>query len=88
MLKGRQRRMVEVRLQGNKYYESACFIFRRGEAAEAANEGELVEEARRIIASLDGKKKGRVWRRTSVTLLSLLIFTVGACAGFFVSFFF
>ena len=88
MLKGTQRRMVEVKLKDNKIYESACFIFRQGVGSEKKSEVELVEEARRIITSLDPSRSAKVKQKISVVVLSLLVFTVGACAGFFVSYLF
>lgn len=85
MLKGIQRRFVEIKISGSKAYDSACFILRQGVDAEARSELELVEEARRIVGSLEPKKKKGAGRRALLILLSLLLVAVGAVLGFLLS---
>lgn len=85
MLKGVQRRMVEVKLSGSKAYESACFILRRGAEAEARGERELVDEAKRIVDTLDQTKRKSGKKALRTVLLCILLFLLGALIGFSLS---
>lgn len=82
MIKGTQRRIVEIRLGKSKLYESACFWLRQGVGAEQKSERELLEEARAIVSALEprGKRIRRalIWR----IALCVLMLLIGAALGF------
>ena len=83
MVKGVQRRMVEVRLRDSKIYESACLVLRTEAPVKSSGERELLDEANRIISSFEiGKtKKGdRDIFRKIVT--GVLILMLGILIGF------
>ena len=85
MVKGIQRRFVEMKLVGSKTYESAYFILKRGNEAQKSGEKELLDEARRIVSSLDaGKKKAKGGRIVRILLYPLL-FLIGAALGFVIA---
>lgn len=89
MIKGVQRRVVEVKLCGSKIYESACFVLRQGVGTESATQGELINEAKQIINSIEPpKKKKRAGRIVGRILFCLLLLAVGAALGFALSFLF
>ena len=85
MLKGTQRRVVEIRLSGSKLYESACFFLRQGVGAEQKGEAELISEARALVGALvpPKRKRRKAWvERLISCLVSLLI---GGAIGFALS---
>ena len=86
MIKGVQRRIVEVKLDGSKAYESACFILRQGAGAETKSESELVDEAKRIVGALEPKKRKKAGKIIGKLLLSLLLLVIGCAIGFLLSF--
>lgn len=85
MIKGIQRRIVEVKLSGSKAYESACFILRQGTGAETKSESELVDEARRIVSALEPQKRKKADKLIMRLLLPLLLVVVGGIVGFLLS---
>ena len=85
MLKGIQRRFVEMKLVGSKTYESAYFILKRGSEPQKSGEQELLEEARKIVSSFDTDKKKAKGGRIVRILLYPLLFLIGAALGFVVS---
>ena len=87
MVKGIQRRFVEMKLVGSKTYESAYFILKRGTEPQKSGEKELLEEARRIVSSLDNDKKKAKDGKIVRILLYPLLFLIGAALGFVVSLF-
>ena len=85
MVKGIQRRFVEMKLVGSKTYESAYFILKRGSESQKSGEQELLEEARKIVSSFDTDKKKAKGGRIVRILLYPLLFLIGAALGFVVS---
>ena len=84
MIKGINRQMIVVKLEGSRLYDSACFLLRRG---AGGCEGDMIGEANRILADMDVKgsrrrRKGRV----KGFLMLLLGLVLGAFAGFGLSF--
>ncbi len=58
MLRGAQKQMIVVRTHGNRVFEEAYFVIRRGAAETHTNEGDMLREANRIIeASLPPKAR-------------------------------
>ena len=88
MVKGIQRRIVEVKLNDSKTYESACFVLRQKSEIEKKSDTELIEEARRIAGSLEPHRRKKVGRQIAKILLVLLLLFVGAAIGFSLSFLF
>ena len=85
MVKGIQRRFVEMKLVGSKTYESAYFILKRGNEPQKSEEKELLDEARRIVSSLDNDKKKAKGGKIVRILLYPLLFLIGSALGFVVS---
>lgn len=63
MVKGAQRRMVQVRMGNSRYFEEALFIVRRDLPRQKAGEDEMLAEANRILRESlhgEGKRKRRL----------------------------
>jgi hypothetical protein len=86
MIKGIERRVVEMKLTDNKFYERACLVLKVGEKIGASNEQELIEEARRIVSQIGTSKKSK--RRFSVWwfVFAALFFCAGAFTGILATF--
>lgn len=82
MIKGVQRRVIELKLGKSKLYESACFFLRQGVGAEQRSERELLEEARAIVSALEprGKRSGRA--RVRWIALCIMMTLLGGAIGF------
>jgi pilus assembly protein TadC len=85
MVKGIQRRFVEMKLSGSKAFESAYFILRQSSEAEKRSESELIDEARRIVGTLEPQKRKNAGKLIGRLLLSLLFVVIGAVVGFLLS---
>ena len=87
MVKGINKQMVVLKIEGNHLYDSACFILKNEVRHAKAREKEMLLEANRILAEMDignpKKKKGRVFWKI---LIAVLLVMVGAAIGFGVSF--
>lgn len=85
MIKGVQKKLIEVKLRGNRLYESACFVCKSGNAAAGASEADLVGEADRIICEVGAREKKKAKKRRWLrAVAALLLFAAGAAIGFFV----
>ncbi len=49
MLRGAQKQMIVVRTHGNRVFEEAYFVIRRGAIQADADESDMLREANRII---------------------------------------
>ncbi len=88
MVKGINKQMIVLKLEGNRIYDSACFILKNEVQRSKDNQNDMLYEANRLLGEMDikkykGKKKG-FWRKL-IFALSFLI--LGAVIGFGVSFF-
>lgn len=83
MVKGIQRRLVQVKLRDSSIYESACFVLKSDCTGRASGERDLLEEANRIVASLDvvGKAPPKKAWGSKVAAATLLI-VFGMLIGF------
>ncbi len=86
MVKGVQKRLVEVKLRDSKLYESACLVLKAENAKKITGERDLLDEANRIIASLGvsgnaPKKRSLIGRVTAAALLVLLGILIGFALG-------
>lgn len=85
MIKGVQKKLIEVKLRGSRLYESACFVCKSGSAAAGVSESDLVGEADRIIREVGAKEKKRASvGGARIALAALLFFCIGSAIGFFV----
>ena len=86
MVKGVQRRLVEVKLRDSKLYESACLVLKAEDQKKIVGERDLLDEANRIIASLGvcgntPKKRSPMGKITVGALLVLLGILIGFSLG-------
>jgi hypothetical protein len=81
MIKGINKRVVMLRLEGNRLYESVCFVVRRDVERRREEEKDMLREANRILSEMElrgARKKGR-WKRAVLCALMLVIgIAVGA----------
>ena len=91
MLKGIQRRMVEVRTDKSSLFETAYFVL-RDEAAQKMNDSNIVDEAYKIISGALGNadEKGkrsvrkRNGRRRFAFFAAGLLCGIGSTVTFFI----
>lgn len=83
MVKGIQKRLIEVKLRDSKLYESACLVLKAENAKSITGERELLDEANRIIASLDvlGNTPKKIFSVGKMTVGALLVLS-GILIGF------
>ena len=80
MIRGINKRVVMLKLEGNRIYESACFVVRRDVERKREEEKDMLKEANRILSEMElkaGRKKGRLRR----FFLSLLMLVLGVVMG-------
>ena len=86
MVKGINKQMVFLRLDGNSTYESACFILKNEAKHPSEADKDMLAEANRIVFELEERKRKKPSRsrlaRIFVPCASLFI---GLAAGFFLS---
>ena len=83
MVKGIQKRMVEVKLKNSKLYESACLVMRSDTADIPSRGGELLDEANRIISALElTKSSARKSSGTGKIITGALLLLLGIIIGF------
>jgi hypothetical protein len=85
MVKGIQRRFVEMKLSGSKAFESAYFILRQSSEAEKRSESELIDEARKIVGALEPQRRKKTDKLIGRVLLYLFFLFIGAVIGFLLS---
>lgn len=87
MVKGINKQMIVLKLEGNRLYDSACFVLKNEVKQGREERKDMLYEANRILSEMDIKKV-RPRRRGALrrVLLWLLIFLLGAAIGFCVSF--
>ena len=81
MIRGIERRVVEMKLQNNRFYERACLVLKADPAMKVPCESELIEEARRIVSEVGGTKKKGGRRVLLCFLLCVICFVIGALIG-------
>jgi len=90
MVKGINKQMVVLRIEGNKLYESACFVLKNDASVCRETKKDMLAEANKILCEMDlGRaRRGRVRRPLFKRLVSgLVLLIIGAVAGFTLSFF-
>ncbi len=87
MVKGINKQMIVLKIEGNRLYDSACFILKNEVERAKETEKDMLYEANRLLGEMDLKKvkhkKHRVWRSI---LISAALLLVGAVCGFALSF--
>lgn len=82
MIKGINKRVIMLRLDGNRFYESACFVVRRDLEKKRDEERDMLREANRILEEIgqcgDKKSKGKFKKFIGW----MIILLVGAVIGF------
>ena len=86
MIKGVNRQMVVVKLEGSGVFDSACFILRRDAKRGNDVQNDIIYEANRIVAQMDAKsakprRRGLLWRLA----FGLFILIIGVIIGFALS---
>ncbi len=88
MVKGINKQMIVLKIDGNKIYDSACFILKNEVCHAKENERDMLREANRLLAEMDiGKPKKKKRHIFLKLLLCALLFIVGTAIGAGVSFF-
>lgn len=84
MVKGINKQMIVLKLDGNGIYDSACFVLRNEVRHSKESEKDMLCEANRILAQMDIKKPRRSGARRFFKRLlwSVILLAVGAVAGF------
>ena len=87
MVKGINKQMIVLKLEGNALYDSACFVLRNEVKQSRENKKDMLYEANRILAQMDIKKprSSKVGRFFKRVLWSLILLVVGAAVGFVVA---
>ena len=87
MVKGINRQMVVVKLDGSGVFESACFILRREAKNQSEVSKDILYEANRILAQMDTKRaKPRRKSFLGRLIFGLAILVLGIIIGFGLSF--
>lgn len=87
MVKGVNRQMIVLKLDGNRIYDSACFVLKNDAKQQKEAQKDMLREANRILAQMDIKRSrprriGWFWK----LLFLLLILVIGMIIGFALSF--
>ena len=89
MVKGLNKQMIILRLEGNEIYESACFILKNEVTHSKETRKDMLAEANRLLCEMDlGRARPRKRRAFGRFLLWMLVFLLGAILGFAIAFFF
>lgn len=84
MVKGINKQMIVLNIEGNRIYESACLVLKNDIKPSKGKDNELLEEANRILDELDLSRKTRRGKKGKLRrfLLALLLLIVGMAVGF------
>ena len=87
MIKGINQQMIVLRLEGNRIYESACFVLKNEVVRTKENNRDMLNEANRLLEQMElGRFRGkkRAWHKRLI--FALLMLAVGVAIGFCGSF--
>ena len=88
MVKGINKQMIVLKLDGNRLYDSACFVLKNEVRAQRDAQKDMLYEANRILSEMEIKRAlPRRRSRVGRFLLWALIFLLGVALGFGTSFF-
>ena len=89
MVKGLNKQMIILRLEGNEIYESACFILKNEVNHSKETRKDMLAEANRLLGEMEiGRARSRKGRAFGKFLLWMLVFLLGAILGFAIAFLF
>ena len=81
MVKGCQKKTIDIKDTGSRYYEEAYFVLRPGASELSAAEGDMINEAVRIAdESMDS---ARAIKRRRLVFHTVISFIAGMAAGAF-----
>lgn len=87
MVRGINKQMIVLKIEGNRIYDSACFILKNEVKQSKDTERDMLNEANRILGEMDlrrvKRKRGGFFKRLAVSAILLII---GAIIGFGLSF--
>ncbi len=88
MVKGINKQIIVLKIDGHRLYESACFVLKKEASVTREKKSDMLAEANRILEEMElgggrQKKKRHILRKL---LGGVLLLLVGAAIGFCVSF--
>ena len=88
MVKGINKQMIVLKIDGNRVYDSACFILKNEVDRAKETQKDMLYEANRLLGEMElkgvkKKKKGK-WK---IILLGAVMLVVGVAVGFVSAFF-
>ena len=79
MIRGVNKRIIEIKINGSRLFDHAWLVFKNGEVANDTSERDIVAEANRIICEVGAKeKKKRHPLRKAIVILLLCFFCLAA----------
>ena len=84
MIRGVNKRIIEIKINGSRLFDHAWLVFKSGEVANETSERDIVAEANRIICEVgakEKKKKHPFLKAIGILALCLLCLAAGAAAG-------
>lgn len=88
MVKGLNKQMIVLRIDGNRIYESACFILKNEVSQSKETRKDMLAEANRLLGEMDlDAARPRKKRGFGKFMLWLCVFLLGAILGFGVALF-
>ena len=88
MVKGINKQMIVLRIDGNGIYESACFVLKNEVAQSKQTRNDMLAEANRLLGEMDlDPARARKRRGFGRFLLWFGVFLLGAILGFGISLF-
>ncbi len=83
MIKGINKQLIFFKIDGNRYYDSACFVLKNEVLHNSEADRDMLAEANRILEGMQLKpqkrKKRHIFRRL---VLTLVLFALGVITGF------
>ena len=88
MVKGLNKQMIILHLEGNRIYESACFILKNEVSHTKETKKDMLAEANRLLGEMELRTaRPRKRRAFGKFLLWFGVFLLGAIIGFGISLF-
>ncbi|MBQ7376593.1 MAG: hypothetical protein IJW52_06895 [Clostridia bacterium] len=84
MIRGVNKRIIEVKINGSRLFDHAWLVFKNGDVANEMSERDIVAEANRMISEVGAKEKKKrhpILKTIGIVALCILCFAAGAAAG-------
>ena len=79
MIRGVNKRIIEIKINGSRLFDHAWLVFKSGEVANDTSERDIVAEANRIICEVGAKEKKKIHPlRKAIVILLLCFFCLAA----------